>query len=398
MIKINKITVCKWLVKRTLSLLMATLLAMGLYVNAFAADDYSSWKQSDSRWGGLGLGNLCTMSNSGCLLTSIAIQMAASGAEGDSFTPATLRDRVENGGFVSHASSIEDDGNLDYAAAFSQENSPNFYFAGTKDYTYSPFVEIRDSIASLQNEGYYVVVAVNYYGHYVAAADATGSDVPIYDPAGSGKTMLSQYDGGIMQAIYFKANSIHHEKLPEGVTATNLQLVVTKSNGAVIYTGPAKVNSVVRRLDPGTLVKTIGFTVNQYDHVWYYLEDGTYIFSDNVKIDAYLPTTSISGVVAPAGTLPQGKIFVLKGYISGKRLIKVTVNVIGTNGEKALSASDKASGSYSLQGSTIDVAMTINTLPCGHYRYEIVATEDLDTGKQCVTFDTVLYTSEFSIG
>ena len=241
--------------------------------------------------------------------------------------------------------------------------------------------------------------------HYVLLVGGGNGSYTVLDPwEESGPIWTLTSDDARFNSIdeswqYYNENAVIKPKvvIPSGVTQTNVQLQATKNDGSVVRTGPAKTTPVVRRLDRGTIVKAIGYTVNQYGHVWYFLEDGTYIYSDNVRIDKYLSAASVSDVAAPSGTLQKGSIFVLKGIISGQGLSKVTVNVVGSNGSIVLSACDTVSGSYSLQGSAIDCAMTFNTLPSGNYRYEIIATESLDTGKQCVTFDTVLYTSEFSI-
>ena len=171
------------------------------------ASDFTQWKQGNSAWGSKKLGNLCTMSDSGCLVTSIAIQMARSGVENTStFNPGVLRDRLESGGFISHAATIAADGNLNTSAAFSQSNSPNFYLAGSSNFHPTPFSQIYSTLSSKLGEGLYAVVNVNYGGHWVAIASCSGGEVYINDP-GSARTTLSSYNGGIESAIYFKAKA-----------------------------------------------------------------------------------------------------------------------------------------------------------------------------------------------
>jgi hypothetical protein len=171
--------------------------------------DYTQWKQSDPAWRSCRLGNLCSMSDSGCLITSIAIQMARSGVENpNSFSPGVLRDRLEAGGYISHASTIAADGNLSYGAAFS---SGSFIYAGMSDFHPTPYGTIYNTLSNKMSQGYYAVVNVKYGSHWVAVAGCENGEVYINDPANSGLTRLKQYDGGIERAIYFSAKCNRQE-------------------------------------------------------------------------------------------------------------------------------------------------------------------------------------------
>lgn len=69
-------------------------------VDIQAATNYQNWKQYDSQWGNLSVGN-STMARIGCKITSLAILMVHSGAEDASnFNPGVLRNRFVNGGFI----------------------------------------------------------------------------------------------------------------------------------------------------------------------------------------------------------------------------------------------------------------------------------------------------------
>lgn len=185
--------------------LMLTAMTTGVFATD-TGDDPTSWKQYDDRWGSLKLGNSGTMSCWGCLVTSISIQMARAGVADDDFNPGVLRDELEAGGFISHANTIAADGNLSYGAAFSKSNSPDFYYAGSKDWTYTSFSNIRETISGLQSDGYYVIAQVKYGGHWVACGPVTTNDVTIFDP-GYSVSSLKKYDGGIMGCVYFKATT-----------------------------------------------------------------------------------------------------------------------------------------------------------------------------------------------
>ena len=181
--------------------------------------DYTQWKQGDSAWGSKKLGNLCTMSNSGCLVTSIAIQMARSGVENpNTFCPGTLRDRLEAGGFISHASTVQADGNLNYAAAFSNSNSSKFTYSGMSDFHPTPYNSIYSTLVEKISQGYYAVVNVKYGGHWVAVSHCSDGEVYINDPAGNGYSRLRQYDGGIESAIYFKADKRYVDNVSPSIS------------------------------------------------------------------------------------------------------------------------------------------------------------------------------------
>ena len=215
----------KWRQKCCLMLSLLLLFTGAFAVTANAATyngvnystDWHTWKQGNPAWGSRKLGDLCTMSNSGCLITSIAILMAKSGAEDpNSFNPGVLRDRYESRGFVSHnSSSVAADGNLSYAA-YSKSNSPNFYSVGSSNYHPTPYNQIYDDLNAHLSRGEYAIVNVNYGGHFVAVDYCSNGTVYIVDPAGTAKTTLKQYDGGIESATFFAAVKQPTQYNPQG--------------------------------------------------------------------------------------------------------------------------------------------------------------------------------------
>ena len=240
-------------------------------------------------------------------------------------------------------------------------------------------------------------------GHYVNVIGKSGNTYSILDcnrdtvwSLSTGDTLYGYIDS-VMQ--YYNQNAVIRPKIsiPSNVTPTNLKLKVTPSKGAVIRTGSAKTYSVVRRAKKNETLTAVGYTWNNKNNLWYYLEDGTYIYSGNVKISQYVSTATLSGVAAPSGTIYAGNVFILKGFISGSNVRTVTANIKNAAGQTVLTASDVVSGTYSLQNSPIDYAMTFNTLGRGSYTYEIIVTESADTGSKCVSFSTVLWSSSFTV-
>ena len=58
--------------------------------------DYTTWRQGNSAWGPTALGDVHTMTQSGCLISSIAILMCSSGAYNPaSLNPGSLRDWLD---------------------------------------------------------------------------------------------------------------------------------------------------------------------------------------------------------------------------------------------------------------------------------------------------------------
>ncbi|WP_273326539.1 hypothetical protein [Vallitalea guaymasensis] len=188
-------------------LILTTFMGMSLgatNITSNAYGNYKTWKQYDSRWTDKKVGDNGTMGAWGCKITSLAILMVHAGVENESnFNPGTLVDRYENAGFISHHSDINLDGNLS-SSATTQSNSPNFYQVGRKDFTYSSFTSIHKQIRDLLNDGYYVEVRVNNNGHSIAVDYCSSSEVYIMDP-GYSKTKLSQWNGSISCAYYYKA-------------------------------------------------------------------------------------------------------------------------------------------------------------------------------------------------
>jgi len=108
------------------SLLLALLLPILAAPSAFAAGtskyngksystDYSTWRQADDAWGETPLGDLHTMTRSGCLITSIAALMCHSGAYDPAvLNPGTLRDWLDAKGYISHSEENSRDALLSY--------------------------------------------------------------------------------------------------------------------------------------------------------------------------------------------------------------------------------------------------------------------------------------------
>lgn len=146
--------------------------------------DYLNWKQYGESWSNIqiGCGNV---GKCGCLVTSVAIQVANSGtAKSSSFNPGKFISTVKNNkGFAS-------------GGAFTwtgwKSIAPNFEYVGQQT-IYGNQAQKARALASFIEQGYYPVAEVKKGGcgqHWVAVISVKGSEITIADP-GSSKTKLN---------------------------------------------------------------------------------------------------------------------------------------------------------------------------------------------------------------
>lgn len=165
-------------------------------LQASSSTKYYDWKQYDSRWGGEYI-HTKTIRAVGCAATSVAMLAVHSGLKTESnFDPGIFVTKMKSvGGFLGNcivwakASSVVP--GLDYVRKVS--------LSGTSAN------KIND-IYNYYQQGYYMVVAVKNYAHYVAVRSATKSGVTIMDP-GRAVTDLTYYDMSQVKAIFlYKAD------------------------------------------------------------------------------------------------------------------------------------------------------------------------------------------------
>lgn len=201
------------------SLLLALLLPILAAPGAFAAGtstykgksystDYTNWRQADPAWGETALGDLHTMTRSGCLISSIAILMCHSGAyDPASLNPGSLRDWLDSKGYISHSQENSRDALLSYGP-ITAAVSPRFYYVGQTTFPVdTPMEEVCKKIQGYQAQGYYLIARVRNSGHFVAVDKNTAKDeAAIFDPGYAAQKILSYYDGTIGGLLFFKAN------------------------------------------------------------------------------------------------------------------------------------------------------------------------------------------------
>lgn len=146
--------------------------------------NFLKWKQYGESWSNIqiGCGNV---GSCGCLVTSVAIQVANSGtAKSSSFNPGTFITTVKkNGGF-------------DYRGWFTWTGwkaiAPNFEYV-RQETIYGNQAQKAKALASYIEQGYYPVAEVKKGGcgqHWVAVISVKGSEITIADP-GKDNTKLN---------------------------------------------------------------------------------------------------------------------------------------------------------------------------------------------------------------
>lgn len=167
--------------------------------------NYLKWLQYDRKWGSKIIGNGRTMSQVGCFVTSIAIQIANSHtAKSSNFDPGKLVDSMKKNGGFSGAALVWKDSWTDVAPKFASVNF-NEQLSGN--------LNQKTKILKKQIEkGYYPVVQVkdgsSGSSHYVAVIAIKNGKIVMADPA-SNKTNLDcssypRFCSGTKQMALFK--------------------------------------------------------------------------------------------------------------------------------------------------------------------------------------------------
>ena len=154
--------------------------------------EYTTWKQGDSKWGSIRLGNSSnTISKAGCLVTSISMLIKkfniSTNVKGE-FNPGTFVQALNaNGGFAAG-------GNLNWEAV--SRVAPTFRKVSDIKVSGKSQNEKLFIIKENLNKGYAIVVEVkgSTGQHWVAVNSINGSTVNMMDPASSATDMWKQYN------------------------------------------------------------------------------------------------------------------------------------------------------------------------------------------------------------
>lgn len=171
------------------------------------SSEYISWRQYGATWSNIKIGSTnSTISNIGCLITSIAILIQKSEVNTTNivpFNPGTfVQELNKNGGFDAN-------GNLQYAGI--NKVVPDFQYVDNINLRDKSKSEKLELITKYYNDGYYLTVEVKGATpgnqHWVAVIGIDGNNIIMVDPATNHTDMWSAYEWGkTSQFSYFKAN------------------------------------------------------------------------------------------------------------------------------------------------------------------------------------------------
>lgn len=154
-------------------------------ITTSATEDYRLWRQNDSRWANIKLGNSSdTMASSGCLVTSLAILAVRSGAKNiDNFNPGSFANSLNSVNAFSNGA----------IASWSKvtEVIPDVKFVEKYTFTSTTQSGKASEMSALYNKGYYLICNVG--GHFVFIDSISGSTVSMIDPAKSNTDLFSTY-------------------------------------------------------------------------------------------------------------------------------------------------------------------------------------------------------------
>ena len=155
--------------------------------------DYMQWMQADPKWASTPMGSSGeTLGEIGCLVTSIAMQIARSNVDtslvGDDFNPGTFVEALnKNNGFTSG-------GALYWNVVTTVV--PSFKYMGQIDVKGYTKDQKLSKLKELVDQGYYVVAEVkgDTGEHWVAVVSVQGETITMMDPASSSTDMWKQYN------------------------------------------------------------------------------------------------------------------------------------------------------------------------------------------------------------
>lgn len=169
--------------------------------------EYVNWRQKNAPWSTIRIGNTnSTISDIGCLVTSIAILIEKSGVDTNNiipFNPGTFVEELnKNNGFDAK-------GALQYAPI--NKVIPNFKYVNNINLRGKTRTEKLSLISQYFSEGYYLTVEVKGATpgnqHWVAVIGVDGNNIIMVDPATNHTDMWSAYEFNKTSSFsYFKTN------------------------------------------------------------------------------------------------------------------------------------------------------------------------------------------------
>ena len=153
---------------------------------------YYAWKQSDPQWSGRPIDSR-TLGEVGCAVTSLAMLIVHAGLRDEStFDPGTFLEEMKAvDGFR---------GNEVYWGK-AGEAVEGFHYVGSIDLRGTESDKTAQ-ILSCYQQGFYIIVAVKRFGHYVAVRDAAADRIAMMDPGSAGTDLFAKYSADGVARIY----------------------------------------------------------------------------------------------------------------------------------------------------------------------------------------------------
>lgn len=210
---------------------------------AGATGDYSKWRQYDETWGGIPLGGASSMSRIGCLVTSIAIQIARSQTQisqlpsgFSDFNPGAFVTALNNnGGFVDGGNFIWD--NPGFPAIAPNWHTGNYVSLGTSD-NGTLARAVSDELSSGYDGQYqkFLVICIHASStsqHWIAVNGVENGVVTLFDPAGEGTTLDENYSGWVVEGYQvFYATDVTFGSNGSGVSISGNNVCSTSESNA----------------------------------------------------------------------------------------------------------------------------------------------------------------------
>ena len=177
-------------------------------VNPSSSGAFATWKQYDEEWGSLPVGSGGTMSSIGCLVTSVAIQLARSGTAisnlpngYSSFNPGAFITTLNSNGGIVGGGAFSWTGWDSIASNWKAGDSVSTSISDT-----ATLAKTLSQELSTGAEGQYqkfIVLQIHHNGssqHWVAVDSVNGDQVTIFDPGAEGTTLDDNYSGWVVDS------------------------------------------------------------------------------------------------------------------------------------------------------------------------------------------------------
>ncbi len=211
---------------------------------AGATGDYSKWRQYDETWGGISLGgSSATMKSAGCLVTSVAIQIARSQTQIASlpsgyseFNPGAFVTQLNNNG------GLDGGGNFYWSDNGYASLAPNWHHGYSVNLSTSDNATLAKAISDELSTPYdgkyqkFIILFIwhgSYPSHYVAVNGVENGVVTIFDPAGDGSTLDENYSSWGAQGydVYY-ASDVNFGSSGSGVSSSGSNICSTADSNA----------------------------------------------------------------------------------------------------------------------------------------------------------------------